>query len=77
MTSEGEETLVDLVVGCRPHDVSPWVFSSLNDAGIVCDGRVVVDGAFRTTDHHIYASGTVAKLSRRYGHRVYFEHYNR
>ena len=68
--------LVDLVIGCRPHDVSPWVFSSLNDSGIVYDGRIVVDGAFRTNDPNIYAAGTVAKLSRRYGHRVSFENYN-
>ena len=68
--------LVDLVVGCRPHDVSPWVFSSLNDSGIVYDGRIVVNGAFRTSDANIYAAGTAAKLSRRYGHRVSFESYN-
>ena len=68
--------LVDLVVGCRPHDVSPWVFSSLNDAGIVYDGRIVVDGAFRSSNSSIYAAGTAAKLSRRFGHRVGFESYN-
>lgn len=72
-----EDLPVDVIVGCRPRDVSPWVFSSLNDAGIVYDGRIVVDGAFRSSDASIYAAGTVAKLSRRYGHRVQYEHYNR
>ena len=72
-----EDLPVDIFVGCRPRDVSPWVFSSLNDAGIVYDGRIVVDGAFRSSDASIYAAGTAAKLSRRYGHRVQYEHYNR
>lgn len=72
-----DEQLIDLLVACRKADVSPWVFACLNDAGVVYDGRIVVDGAFRTSDPNIYAAGTAAKLSRRYGLNVHFEHYNR
>ena len=35
-------------------------------SNLVCDGRLVVDAAFRTTDPHILAAGTAAKFSRRY-----------
>jgi hypothetical protein len=73
---ESQEIVIDLLVGCRQPNVSPWVFSCLNDAGIVFDGRIVVDGAFRTSDSNIYAAGTSAKLSRRYGRDVRYEHYN-
>ncbi|KAG1678295.1 hypothetical protein FOA52_013916 [Chlamydomonas sp. UWO 241] len=71
-----EDMSLDLLVGCRPPDVSPWVFACLNDAGIVYDGRVVVDACFRTSDASIYAAGTCAKLTRAAGDRVAYEHYN-
>ena len=32
---------------------------------LVCDGRLVVDAAFRTNDPNIFAAGTVATFSRR------------
>ena len=32
---------------------------------LVCDGRLVVDAAFRTNDTKILAAGTGAKFSRR------------
>ncbi len=32
---------------------------------LVLDGRLVVDGAFRTNDAAIYAGGELVKLSRR------------
>lgn len=62
-----EELQVDLFVGCEPPGVSRALFTCLNDASIVFDGRVVVDGALRTNDKNIYAAGTLAKLSRRFG----------
>jgi hypothetical protein len=66
----------DLIVGCRPPEASKAVFMCLNSSSIVYDGGVVVDGAFRTNDPQIYASGSVAKLSRRYGAGVEYRHYN-
>lgn len=54
-TQNNAEMAIDLLVSCRPPDVSPWVFACLNDAGIVYDGRVVVDAGFRTSDGAIYA----------------------
>lgn len=66
---------MDLVVGCEPPSVSRSLFTCLNDASLVFDGRLVVDGAFRTNDPAIYAGGSLAKLSRRYG-GTHLEHYN-
>ncbi|GAX75485.1 hypothetical protein CEUSTIGMA_g2928.t1 [Chlamydomonas eustigma] len=73
---DNDDYLLDLLVACLPRDVSPWIFSCLNDAGIVYDGRIVVDAGFRTSNPNIYAAGAAAKLSRRFGHNVHFEHYN-
>ncbi|EFJ42895.1 hypothetical protein VOLCADRAFT_107000 [Volvox carteri f. nagariensis] len=70
-----EEAPVDLVVGCEPASVSQALFTCLNDASLVFDGRLVVDSAFRTNDPSIYAGGTIAKLSRRYG-GAHLEFYN-
>lgn len=62
------ETLeADFLVACDEGDVDPTIFGCLNDAGIVYDGAVVVDAAFRTNDPDIYATGSLAKFSRRYG----------
>lgn len=62
------ETLeADFLVACDEGDVDPTIFGCLNDAGIVYDGAVVVDAAFRTNDPNIYATGSLAKFSRRYG----------
>ncbi len=67
---------MDLLVGAQPSNASITVFECLNNEGIVYDGRLVVDGAFRTSDPHIYAAGTVAKLSRKYaGGGVLLEQY--
>ena len=67
---------VDLLVGCRPPQVSKVAFLCLNNSSIVYDGRVVVDTQFRSSDPTVYAAGSVAKLSRRYGRDVHFQHYN-
>jgi hypothetical protein len=57
----------EFVVTCDEGDVDPATFRCLNDAGIVFDGNVVVDAAFRTNDPDVYAGGDVAKFSRRLG----------
>lgn len=64
---ETEECAVDLLVGCCSPDVSRGIFTSLNNAGIVYDGRLVVDSNFKTSEPSIYAAGSVAKLSRQSG----------
>ncbi|MEW5303374.1 MAG: hypothetical protein WDW36_006075 [Sanguina aurantia] len=71
-----EERIVNLVVCCSPTGVSPPLFECLNGSSLVFDGRLVVDSAFATNDPSIYGGGTVAKLSRRFGKRVLFQHYN-
>jgi len=57
----------EFVVACDEAAVDPALFACLNDAGIVFDGHVVIDAAFRTNDPHVYATGAIAKFSRRYG----------
>lgn len=42
-------------------------FTAVNSCGLVYDFRVVVDASFRTSDPAIYAGGSCAKFSRRYG----------
>jgi NADH dehydrogenase FAD-containing subunit len=34
-------------------------------AGVIYDGRVIVDGFFQTNDNSIFATGSVAKFSRK------------
>ena len=60
----------DFLVACDEGDVDPAIFRCLNDAGIVYDGHVVIDAAFRTNDPNVYATGSIAKFSRRYGKGV-------
>eukprot|EP00920_Eleutheroschizon_duboscqi_P030013 GHVT01072797.1.p1 GENE.GHVT01072797.1~~GHVT01072797.1.p1 ORF type:complete len:1794 (-),score=170.14 GHVT01072797.1:306-5687(-) len=42
------------------------LFRALHSSGLVCDGRVIVDSTFRTTDRRIFAGGSIAEFSRRY-----------
>lgn len=67
---------VGLLVGCSPPDVSPWLLSAVSEANLVFDGRLVVDANFATTDPRIFAGGTVAKFSRRFGPDLLHELYN-
>ena len=63
-----EEVLVleaDFLVACDVGDVDPVVFQSLDGAGIVFDGDVVVGADFSTNDPDVYAAGESAKFSRR------------
>ncbi|CAH1118654.1 unnamed protein product [Phaedon cochleariae] len=47
-------------------EVSPRVYRVINNAGLVYDGRLVVDNKNRTNDPKIYGAGTVTKYSRKY-----------
>uniref|UniRef100_A0A7S3QR29 Cilia- and flagella-associated protein 61 N-terminal domain-containing protein n=1 Tax=Dunaliella tertiolecta TaxID=3047 RepID=A0A7S3QR29_DUNTE len=67
---------VDLVIGCQQKQVPTSIFTALNDSGVVFDGRIVVDCAMCSSDPNIYAAGSCAKLSRRYGDNVLLQGYN-
>ncbi len=71
-----DEVEVDIVVGCRRPEASRTVFMCLNNAGVVYDGRIVVDNTFRTSDPQIYAAGTIVRFSRQYGRNIRLEHYS-
>ncbi|KAK9809259.1 hypothetical protein WJX72_012281 [[Myrmecia] bisecta] len=66
----------ELLVLADTPDVHPAVFQCANSTSLVYDGRLVIDGAFRTADPSIFAAGTLTKLSRRYGRNILLEHYN-
>ena len=65
-TGESVEMDADFLVACDRGDCDPALFKCLNDAEIVYDGHVVIDAAFRTNDPDVYATGDIAKFSRRY-----------
>lgn len=71
VSGEGAEATeaieADFVVAADAPDIDPTVYACLNDASIVYDGAVVVDASFRTNDPDIYATGSIAKFSRRLG----------
>ncbi|KAL3144843.1 hypothetical protein ABBQ38_001949 [Trebouxia sp. C0009 RCD-2024] len=70
---------VDLVVVAGGQDrgrVPRCVENAGEVGGLVCDGRLVVDAAFRTNDPKIFAAGTVATFSRRYGSGLSHSLYN-
>ncbi|KAJ8980373.1 hypothetical protein NQ317_009367 [Molorchus minor] len=46
--------------------VVPRVYRVINEAGLVFDGRLVIDKKCRTNDHNIYGAGTLTKYSRKY-----------
>ena len=59
---------VDLVVVAGGVDRAqvPQCIEQAGEVGaLVCDGRLVVDAAFRTNDPKIFAAGTVATFSCR------------
>ena len=57
------EQLVILTTPCIA--VPAGIQTAAAQAGLMCDGRLVVDAAFRTNDPRIFAAGTIAKFSRR------------
>ena len=65
--SERREAEFDLLICCGSKDVDADIFAAVNESGLVYDGRLVVDGRFRTADASIYAAGTLTKHSRRFG----------
>ena len=65
-TGETVDMDADVLVVCDRGDCDPPLFKCLNDAEIVYDGHVVIDAAFRTNDPDVYATGDIAKFSRRY-----------
>ena len=54
-----------VILTCRCTAVPAGIQQAAAQAGLMCDGRLVVDAAFRTNDSKIYAAGTIAKFSRR------------
>ena len=65
----------DLVVvaGGQDRGRVPRCIEHAGEAGVlVCDGRLVVDAAFRTNDPKIFAAGTVATFSRRFARSLFF-----
>ncbi len=58
----------DLLVSAAPRNAVPGcIVKAAAQNNLVCDGRLVVDAAFRTNDPKIFAAGTIAKFSRRSG----------
>lgn len=46
--------------------VNEQLFTAVNDACLVFDGRLVVSNQYQTNDDRIYAAGTFTKFSRKY-----------
>lgn len=46
--------------------VSQRTYTAINNAGLVFDGRLVIERDCRTNDPNIYAAGTCTKYSRKY-----------
>jgi hypothetical protein len=55
-------------------DVDSDIFTTINECGLVYDGKLVVDNNFCTSDPNIYGAGTLTKFSRRY--RSTLDHHN-
>lgn len=55
-----------LLCGDAPN-IDPDVFRAVNNSGLVYDGRLVVNAAFRTSDPVVLAGGTLTKYSRVHG----------
>eukprot|EP00388_Colpodella_angusta_P009248 GDKJ01024730.1.p1 GENE.GDKJ01024730.1~~GDKJ01024730.1.p1 ORF type:complete len:826 (-),score=244.08 GDKJ01024730.1:49-2262(-) len=60
--------------------VDPVIFEAAHGAGIVYDGRLVVDAHFQTADSNIYAGGSLCRFSNKYRLRpdqcLRLDHYN-
>lgn len=55
-----------MLITCGHRDVDNDVFSSIHNNGLVYNGRLIVDKNFRTTDHSIFAAGSLCEFSGRY-----------
>lgn len=56
-----------LVLAPSRCEVPDSIVKVARQSNLVCDGRLVVDAAFRTFDPKIFAAGSIAKFSRRSG----------
>jgi len=56
-----------MLITCHTNDVDASIFTAITENSLVYDGRMVVDASFATADPNVFAAGTVAKFSRRYG----------
>jgi len=63
----GFEFIVEckILISCSDGDIDVDAFHAVNDQSLVYDGRLVVDGRFRTNDLCIFAAGPVVKHQRR------------
>ncbi|XP_057670515.1 cilia- and flagella-associated protein 61-like isoform X2 [Diorhabda carinulata] len=59
-------------------EISPRVYSVINNAGLVYDGRLVIDSNCQTNDSRIFGAGTLTKYSRKYfAQNMAHKYYNR
>jgi hypothetical protein len=75
-TSNSSTLKCDFLVYCGQNDADYDAFRAINDAGLVYDGRLVVNGAFKTSDPKLFAAGNVCRFSRRFFQLKLQEHYN-
>jgi len=64
------------LIGCDQKDVDRNIFDAVQKNSLVYDGRMVVDATFATADSSVFAAGTFAKFSRRYGSSLPMERYD-
>jgi hypothetical protein len=55
---------LDLLVGCGRRGPSAAVARCLGSAGLVWDGRLVVDASYKSSDAAVMGAGPAAKFSR-------------
>lgn len=55
---------LDLLVGCGRRGPSAAVARCLGGAGLVWDGRLVVDASYKSNDPAVMGAGPAAKFSR-------------
>jgi hypothetical protein len=55
---------LDLLVGCGRRGPSAAVARCLGGAGLVWDGRLVVDASYKSSDAAVMGAGPAAKFSR-------------
>ncbi|CAK9110604.1 Cilia- and flagella-associated protein 61 (CFAP61) (Flagellar-associated protein 61) [Durusdinium trenchii] len=79
---EGKEIDPEVVLPCGilitagTRDIDPDIFQSVNDTGLVYDGRMVVNTRFQTVDPRIFGSGPSVKFSRKYRVKHCLEAFN-
>lgn len=66
----------EMLLGCSEVDVDPAIFTSISKNSLVYDGRMVVDASFCTADPNVYAAGSFAKFSRRYGRTLQMQNFD-